>query len=165
MNKMELIRHGWACAYEKEDWHPPLRDALNGVTAEQASWKPEGEAVNSIWENVNHLIFYKERFLKRLTGEETPESYPKDVTNDDTFAVPDPSEEAWAASVSRLAAVHGEIRSLLEKYDKKDFERQLPTHPLGTWAFSLIMHDSYHTGQIIQLRKLQGSWPSRRSFE
>ncbi|PEL73618.1 serine/threonine protein phosphatase, partial [Bacillus toyonensis] len=25
-------------------------------------------------------------------------------------------------------------------------------------------HDAYHTGQIIQLRKLQGSWPTHRSY-
>ncbi|MGE7057310.1 DinB family protein, partial [Paenibacillus glucanolyticus] len=29
---------------------------------------------------------------------------------------------------------------------------------------SLITHDAYHTGQIIFLRKLQGSWPAKRSF-
>lgn len=165
MNKMELIQRGWDFAYNKEDWYPPLNDALGGVTAEQAAWKPEGEAANTIWETVNHLIFYKERFLKRLTGEETPESSPQGLTNDDTFSVSENGEEAWQETVSRLAAVHAEVSAFLAKLDKKDFERAVPNQSLGTWAFSLIMHDAYHTGQIVQLRKLQGSWPARRSFD
>lgn len=52
-----------------EDWYPPLKDALTGITAEQANWKPEGVAVNSIWETASHILFYKERLLAQLQGE------------------------------------------------------------------------------------------------
>ncbi|EEL34276.1 hypothetical protein bcere0019_27360 [Bacillus cereus Rock3-28] len=35
-----------------------------------------------------------------------------------------------------------------------------------TWQqyMNILLHDAYHTGQIIQLRKLQGSWPTHRSY-
>ena len=36
---------------------------------------------------------------------------------------------------------------------------------VGRWVNSLVLHDAYHTGQIMFIRKLQGSWPSRRSFD
>jgi hypothetical protein len=36
--------------------------------------------------------------------------------------------------------------------------------PIGLTLTSIILHDAYHIGQIIQIRKLQGSWPANRSF-
>ncbi|MBB6636791.1 DinB family protein [Cohnella thailandensis] len=163
MNKMELLLHGWDSCYEKEDWYPPLKDALNGITWEQANWRPRFGKVNTIWETVQHLIFYKERLYLRLTGEES--EYPEGVSNDDTFGVPVQDEAAWQETLQRLEKVHLDIRGLLENMDKKDFERRIPSTPIGLWVNSLILHDAYHTGQIIQLRKMQKSWPARRSFE
>ncbi|MDD9268109.1 DinB family protein [Paenibacillus sp. GCM10023248] len=164
MNNVELLLHGWECCYDKEDWYPPLTDALKGLTAEQANWRPAGEHVNTIWENVQHLIFYKERLLKRMTGEEM--EYP-DATNDDTFAVESVSGEAWEMTLSRLQTVHLAIRERLAQWGENDFEHVYPnrTQSAGRWVNSLILHDAYHTGQIMFIRKLQGSWPSRRSFE
>lgn len=57
-----------------EDWYPPLKDALTGLTAEEANWKPEGVAVNSIWETASHILFYKERLLAQLQGEKGEDS-------------------------------------------------------------------------------------------
>jgi uncharacterized damage-inducible protein DinB len=165
MNKIELLLHGWDSCYEKEDWYPPLSDALKELTAEQANWRPEGEHVNTIWENVHHVIFYKERLLKRMTGEES--DYPEGLTNDDTFAVGVTSEENWQESLTRLKSVHHGIRARIAGWKEEDYEYVFPnrTQPLSRWVNSLITHDAYHTGQIIFIRKLQGSWPSQRSFD
>ncbi|PYI53934.1 DinB family protein [Paenibacillus flagellatus] len=163
MTDNELVLHGWDTCYDKEDWFPPLAQALDGVTAEQASWRPAGEAANTIWETVLHLLFYKERLLKRLTGEET--SYPSGLTNDDTFAGATGDEAGWRDTLDRLKRVHLAIRERIASWEEGDFERLIPKKPAGLWAFSLITHDAYHIGQIVQTRKLQGSWPSKRSFE
>ncbi|KIL34710.1 hypothetical protein SD71_16690 [Cohnella kolymensis] len=164
MTAVELLSYQWDRCYDgQEDWYPPLADALKDVTAEQAHWRPAGEKVNTIWENVNHLVYYKERFLKRLNGEES--SYPPGVTNDDTFAVPSTAPSDWTETLARLRSVHYGIRDHIAAMDEKDFDRLVPTNSVGMWLSGLIMHDAYHTGQIIMLRKLQGSWPSHRSFE
>jgi uncharacterized damage-inducible protein DinB len=163
MNRIELLLHGWDHTYEEEDWYPPLLDALKGVTAAQADWRPEGSVVNTIWGNVHHLIFYKERMWKRLTGEE--KEYPSGVTNDDTFAVEAKGEAAWQETQARLERVHRGVRNRLASLSDEDFDRGMPTRALDQWVNSLIQHDAYHTGEIILLRKLQGSWPARRSFE
>jgi uncharacterized damage-inducible protein DinB len=165
MNKIELLLHGWDSCYEKEDWYPPLTDALKELTAEQANWRPVGEHVNTIWENVHHLIFYKERLLKRMTGEES--DYPEGLTNDDTFIVGITSEGNWQETLARLKSVHQGIRAQIADWKKEDFEYVYPnrTHSVGRWVNSLISHDAYHSGQIIFIRKLQGSWPSQRSFD
>lgn len=160
MNRMELVIKQWDHCYDKEDWYPPLADVLRGVTAEQAAWRPEGGPSNSIWENVKHLIYYKKQFLARLRGEESGSTA---GTNDDTFAVETGS--VWERDAAELESVHRAVRAELELLDEADFDREVPRHPLGLWAMSLVMHDAYHTGEIAFLRKLQGTWPARRSFE
>ncbi|QAY67198.1 DinB family protein [Paenibacillus protaetiae] len=188
MNKMELVRLGWDNAYDQVDWYPPLGEALEGLTAEQANWRPEGAAAHTIAEIVRHLTYYKEQFRSRLSGDDKPDYGEPAASNEATFEVSQrggsaggseaaaeapedgggpaggSDEEAWLAAVERLDRVHHAVRALLAELDKKDFERLISQQKLGTWAFSLIMHDAYHTGQIIQLRKLQGSWPATRSY-
>lgn len=164
MNRMELLLHEWECTYNKEDWYPPLKDALAGLTAAQASWRPEGEAANTIWENVSHLLYYKERLLHRLVGSEFAVSA---ESNDDTFAPsggPD-DEEAWQSAMLRMESVHRQIHEKLASLTDEAFDQPLPTTPTGQSVMSIVLHDAFHTGQIVQIRKLQGSWPARRSFE
>jgi hypothetical protein len=124
LNKIELLLHGWDCCYEKEDWYPPLTDALKELTAEQANWRPEGEHVNTIWENVYHLIFYKERLLKRMTGEES--DYPEELINVDTFAVGLASEGDWQETLDRLKSVHLGIREQIAGCEEEEFEHLFP---------------------------------------
>ncbi|MEJ8548104.1 DinB family protein [Brevibacillus borstelensis] len=164
MNRMELLLHEWDCTFSKEDWYPPLKDALAGLTAAEASWRPPGEAANTIWENLSHLLYYKERLLSRLRGTEQTASA---STNDDTFIPSGGSEdeEAWQADVKRMETLHAEIRDVLAAIPETSFDQPSPVKTLGVSVFSIIMHDAFHTGQIVQIRKLQGSWPARRSFE
>ncbi len=164
MNRMELLRHELELTFDKEGWYPPLADALKGITATQASWRPSGEAANTIWEIVNHMLFYKERLLQRVQGLESVNTA---NSNDDTFAVdasPD-DEEAWQATVARAERIHRELDDVLATMSDEDFDRPGTHTPLGLSAFNIIMHDAFHTGQIVQIRKWQGSWPARRSFE
>jgi hypothetical protein len=163
MNRIELLLQGWDFSYEKEDWYPPLLDALQGVTAAQADWCPEGYSVNTIWENVHHLIFYKERLLFKWAGEEA--GNPEGLTNDDTFAVKTKGDQAWEITLARLDYVNKGIHSRLADLKEEQLENAIPGRKLEEWAHSLIRHDAYHTGEIIMLRKMQGSWPSRRSFD
>ncbi|WP_276354910.1 DinB family protein [Cohnella caldifontis] len=163
MSRIERLLQGWDYAYDKEDWYPPLADALRGIDAAEAAWKPESSSVNSIWQTVNHMIFYKERLLKRLTGEET--EYPKGVTNDDTFSVDETGDQAWNETLARLDRVHRGIREKLAGMNDAELDDALPGGKLEGWADSLIRHDAYHAGQIILLRKLRDTWPANRSFE
>lgn len=161
MNRIELLLRGWDYCYDEEGWSPPLKDALNGVTAEQANWRPAGEHVNTIWETVEHLIYYKERLLQQLTNQS--DNSPA-VDNDSTFAVQSSGEDGWQAAQTRMREVHQALRDHIAAWTDADFDRPIPKNLAGDWVSSLIQHDAYHTGQIIFLRKLQGSWPSRRSF-
>ncbi|MCZ8523822.1 MULTISPECIES: DinB family protein [Paenibacillus] len=163
MNKTDLLLHGWDHCLDREDWYPPLRDVLKDLTEEEASWRPEGAAANTIRENLEHLLFYKERLLKRLTGEETKN--PEGVTNDDTFEPRGTEGGSWQTTFAKLQAVHASIRQELAVLSDEEWENRTPDKELDLWVKALTNHDAYHTGQIVLLRKLRGSWPARRSFE
>ncbi|WP_145136903.1 MULTISPECIES: DinB family protein [Paenibacillus] len=162
MSQTQVLLQRWDECFGQEDWYPPLVPALEGVTAEEAAWKPKGEAVNSIWENVNHLLYYKEYHLQRMRGE-NPDF--KASSNDETFSNVEDGDEAWQKTVDRLKKVHGEIRSFLSGLSDSELNAPFPTRPLASLIHSLMMHDAYHTGQIILLRKLKGSWPASRNSE
>jgi hypothetical protein len=64
-----------------------------------------------------------------------------------------------------METVHRQIQELLASAQDDALDRPLPTVPLAQSVLSLVLHDAFHTGQIVQIRKLQGSWPARRAFE
>ena len=162
MNAKELLLLEWKHTYDQEDWYPPLRTVLAGLNAAQASWKPAGSTVNSIWENISHLLVYKERMLCRLSG--TPFTRQPE-NNEATFEPSGGAEDeaAWQATVRRLDEVHHQIFDKLSALSEEELLQPLTTYTVQQSAMSLVLHDAYHTGQIVQLRKLQGSWPAQRS--
>lgn len=155
----ELLAKNWDYAMNTEDWAPPLAMALDGVDHKQALWKPEGAAGNSIWETVNHLTYYKERLLHLLQG--LPK-WPSVSDNDMTFTVNRTGEEAWQEAVAKLKTIHASLQAEIAKLT--DAQLSGADSDVTPEKFmSLILHDAYHTGQIILVRKLQGSWQARRS--
>ncbi|WP_261134456.1 DinB family protein [Bacillus sp. Marseille-Q3570] len=156
MTRMNLILNVLDTTFEKESWYAPFKHAIEGITAEQAIWKPAGEATKSIWENVNHLMYYKERLTANLEGRE----WTQNLDGDETFHYTKPidDDQEWNKIVVRTERAHNSLRESLsktseEKLDQDSFEKKL---------LDIFLHDAYHTGQIIQIRKMQGSWPSHR---
>ena len=160
MQRKEILVHGWDFAYDVEGWYPPLKAALKDVDFEHALWKAEGKSSHTIAELVSHLLYYKKRFLFRLERK----SWPSTInTNDDTFRTTEySSSETWGAALKELDVLQKDIRTNLEKLKDNDLDSPLPDAPIGGQVLSLFMHDAYHTGQIVQLRKLYGSWPETR---
>jgi len=154
MDLRDVLLDQWDKAMVKEDWYPPTSHALKDITNQQALWKPEGMAVNSIWENVQHLLYYKQRLVSRLDSI----AFEFEVeTNDETFNIRDASEEEWISARQNLLEVHDILRKKLEQMPEEELLK------VSEGVLSLVTHDAYHTGQIIFLRKLQGSWPAKRS--
>ena len=155
-----MLIHGWDFAYDIEGWYPPLKDSLKDVDFKQALWKSEGSASHTIAELVSHLLYYKKRFLYRLERKAWSSAI---STNDDTFLTTTyKSPAAWNAALVELDAIQKNIRAEIQKLNDSDLDLPLPDSPIGGQVLSLFMHDAYHTGQIVQLRKLYGSWPEKR---
>src|SRR5690349_9269845 len=114
MHRDILVEQLTSC-YDENNWFVCLKTVLSGVTAQQAAWKPEG-VENSIWNTVNHMLFWTERWLQRYRGELNE---PQDVDNDTTFKS---DETDWNATLSKLDAVMTEWREKLEKMDDAKLE-------------------------------------------
>lgn len=142
--------------FDKESWYAPLKPAIAGLTSEQAMWRPEGGATNTIWENINHLIYYKERLVANLEGRE----WTKNLDGDETFNLTEQLNEdkVWKSVVERAEVVQFNLRQALSKITTEELQQ----NSLEEKLFDIMLHDAYHTGQIIQIRKMQGSWPSHR---
>jgi hypothetical protein len=55
-------------AYEKRSWHGPnLKQAIRGVSAKQAAWRPASGRHN-IWEETLHAAYWKYAVRRRIEG-------------------------------------------------------------------------------------------------
>ena len=133
-------------AHDQQDWFVPVKPALDGVTAAQASWKPQG-GDHSIGQLANHLLFWNSQQLAKFKRA-TPAKL--DGNNDETFNAFDQAH--WDEIRANLDRVLSELEKLVGGADDKSLQSWAPT--LGRIA----THNAYHTGQILILRKMQGAW-------
>ncbi|MFY0760765.1 DinB family protein [Metabacillus dongyingensis] len=156
MNRIEFLINVLDSTFDKESWYAPLKHAIEGITAEQASWRPAGEAAKTIWENVNHLIYYKERLVAAMEGRE----WTHNLSGDENFDLTEQSNEdkEWKKVIERAENVQRSLRQILTETSVEELEQK----SLEGKLLDIFLHDAYHTGQIIQIRKMQGSWPSHR---
>ncbi len=141
--------------FDRENWHPALAQALDGVSAAQAAWRPEA-ANNSIHDIVVHLLHWKRSALGDFRELATSEAFEAHAARDWRREAADPA--AWEEDVRELHAVS---LALIEKVAATDAaELASPPEP-GRQAravnlLNLATHDAYHAGQIRLLRVLQG---------
>ncbi|WP_178022834.1 DinB family protein [uncultured Paenibacillus sp.] len=147
-------------AWEIEEWIVPLSTALAGLTAAQAVWAPPGGG-NTIWQTVNHINYYNGRMLSRLKGIEPGARV---ETNEETFAVTGvkADEAAWTDVLAETKRIQLELREVIASLTNEDLEAPYATtnEPVGRELSRWMLHDAYHAGQIVLIRRQQGSWRS-----
>ena len=132
--------------HNQKDWFVPINTALEGLTPEQAKGKGPG-GNHSIGQLAYHLLFWNSRELEKFKGEK---SKAFSGNNEETFD--DFDAKAWTATVRKLDRVLTEWEKAVEAADDSKLETSASTVAhIGT-------HNAYHTGQIIYIRKSQGSW-------
>jgi hypothetical protein len=134
-------------SYLHEDWVYPLADALAGVTAEDAAWRP-GTDVKGIWDIVLHMAVWTENIvLRKRSGDPVrPEegAWPP--------LPPVPDEAAWEAAQSRLWDALAALRAQIEG----DPPAALRNGPYGLPdLLCRFIHNAYHIGQITKMRELR----------
>lgn len=84
-------------------------------------------------------------------------------TNDTTFGEPgDPENEAgWTQTLLELHTVMAELKSVIAEIneEKLDAPYSPNRYSIRRLLSNIMMHDTYHLGQIVLLQKLQASWP------
>lgn len=132
--------------HNQKDWFVDANTAVAGLTAEQANWTP-GSGDHSVGQLAYHLVFWNQRELAKFKGEKLADF---SGNNDETFNSFD--SKKWAATVQQLDQVMTDWEKAVEAADDKKLE---------SW-YSIIAHvgthNAYHIGQIVYIRKLQGSW-------
>lgn len=136
--------------HNKKEWFVDGDTAVAGLTPEQASWR-DGKGNHSVGQLLYHLVFWNQRTLARLKGE--PESkFSGD--NEETFDTFD--AKRWNDTVRQYDEVMTELEKLVDNANDAQ---------LKSWATDLEhigAHNAYHIGEIVYVRREQGSWDPKK---
>jgi hypothetical protein len=137
-------------AYRKKTWHGPnLRQAIKGVTAKQAAWRP-APGRHNIWEEILHAAYWKYMVRRRLVGGKRASFV---LRGSNFFPRPEKGkagEAAWRADQSILETEHRRLLQTVGQILKSSGAgKHLPM------LYGVAFHDVYHAGQIRLLRRLQ----------
>jgi hypothetical protein len=139
--------------HNQEDWFVPASIAVQGMTAEQARWLP-GAGQHSVGQLVYHLVFWNTRELADFKGEQSPKF---SGNNDETFNNFD--DKQWNALVKQLDDVLTEWEKAVEAADDAKIAAS------ASLIAHTCTHNDYHIGQIVYVRKLQGSWDASKGVK
>ncbi|MDQ3020234.1 MAG: DinB family protein [Bacteroidota bacterium] len=155
MTTKELFLGQFNACYDEENWFKTLKESLEELTPEQVSWK-DGSSNHSIFQLVHHLIFWNERYLFRF--KDIPLTEMKTSDADPTFEI---NIENWDSTLKKLGEVMSELRDVFKNADEEKLQSSPFKDSNDPW-YSVIaninIHNAYHIGQIVYIRKLQGSW-------
>ena len=132
--------------HDSEEWFVPANIAVKGLTAEQASWR-DNKGNHSVGQLAYHLVYWNRRNLANLRGEKLEKF---SGNNDETFDNFDAKK--WNETVQQLDDVMKELEKWVETADEAKLKEsaRVFTH--------ISTHNAYHIGEIIYVRKEQGSW-------
>ena len=141
-----LLLHELHTTHNQEDWFVPISVAVDGLTAEQASWQPPAGG-HSAGQLTYHLLFWNRRNFETLTAQPQGKF---SGNNDETFEKFD--NKQWTDTVKQLDQVMTDLEKFVATVDEKKLAEIAPM--IG----NICTHNAYHLGQIVYVRKLQGSW-------
>lgn len=160
MTQKEILLEQMSSTHDQKGWFVPMKYALAGVTAELAIWHNESDE-HSIWQIVNHLIFWNERWQRRFLGTEPPKM---EGDNKSTFKVsPGLTQKEWELAVNKFDSVMKKWAKAIKDKHEEEFSNAVFNNAPDSWysyLHTIAMHNAYHIGQIVTLRKMHGSWDS-----
>jgi uncharacterized damage-inducible protein DinB len=148
--ELERIDDQLKRAFEGPAWHgPSVLEALEGVTAEQASARPI-KGAHTIWEIARHITFWEDVVRRRISGETNGPKPEKDWRPD-----PDSGEEAWDRTLAAMRSGHEALRAAVKGLSDSRLGESVGSHGMTIYVLlhGAIQHDLYHAGQISILKK------------
>lgn len=132
--------------HNEADWFVPAKTAVEGLTAEQAKWSP-GKGGHSVGQLAYHIWFWDAHALADFKGEKKPAF---SGNNDETFD--NFTSAQWDDLVKKLDQVLADWEAAVQSADDQKLAEK------ASLIAHVGAHNAYHIGQIIYVRKLQGSW-------
>ncbi len=152
-NLREVLLSELKETHSQEEWFVPANIAVKGLTAQQASWT-DGRGNHSVGQLAYHLVYWNRQNLARLKGQK-PEKFSGD--NEETFDRFDAKQ--WNDTVRQLDEVMNELERFVETASEPQLQGAART------LARISMHNAYHIGQIIYVRKEQGSWDPKNGVK
>lgn len=146
--------------HDKAEWFVPVDTAVANLTPDQVRWVPKTNAqMHSVAQLLAHLVYWNENSLAKLTGQK-PAAY--SGNNEDTFVGYDVNK-ITAAEWTALIARYDRDMTAMEKWVQSASDADL-AKAANTIAH-VGAHNAYHLGEIVYVRKLQGSWDPNKGVK
>jgi len=152
-------------AHNEDDWVFPLADALAGITAEEAVWKPDPNDTEfrCIWRIVLHMTAWTnnivERMAQRMRGERPGKppagSWPPLPASPDVAAWEDAQRLLWESLSALRAHIEATPPVVMLEQGNAGYSQ------LSDLLCRLI-HNAYHIGQITKMRECHAALTSGR---
>ena len=149
----EILLAELRSTHNNEDWFVPANIAVKGLTPEQANWRDD-KGNHSVGQLAYHLVYWNRRNLTRLKGEQLEKF---SGNNNETFDQFD--SKSWNETVQQLDSVMNELEKWVETADEAKLKES------ATVFTHISTHNAYHIGQIIFVRKEQGSWDPKNGVK
>ena len=138
----ELLVKWWGESWNEGLWAAAWGKAIDGLTAKQAATQP-APGRKSIWQIVNHMIFWRENHLAQLAGK--PKATEAEVAKRNWEEPAEVTDAAWKATRERFEKTQKELGAAMRD-PKTSIER----------IAYFLPHDCYHMGQINYVRAWLG---------
>ncbi|MFB5268253.1 DinB family protein [Paenibacillus enshidis] len=134
-------------------WHLPFLQAVEGILEEEAYWKPV-PGCHSIAEITHHLLYWNEIWLTRFM----------EGSMDAAVAVQDNNKSFIVAENVPFHNLRDRLLNVLLQWQNllsvEGLEAPVVGFPVPAVWWELVsntaIHNAYHIGQIVLIRKLQG---------
>ncbi len=138
-------------SFHGEAWHgPSLRDALAGLTPDEAFARPIASA-HTVWELVLHLAAWTGEVARRLSeggsGSPVEGDFPPAPGTPSAAEWDSARARLWSAEVQLIAAVRAaSSERLAERVEEEWYSHAAMLHGVS-------QHNAYHGGQIVLLAR------------
>lgn len=126
---------------------------FDGMDWQQTGDK-SGNFPHSVWELLFHMNYWQDFMLDLVNGQ-TPKSQNPDDESWPAAAVPE-SEDEWDSAVAYF--LKG-LQKAEQEVGKNLSEQVVADHTRADCLQTILLHNTYHAGQVVFARKIRGDWP------
>lgn len=146
-----------AKAIDWEEGHASLDAAARGMPQALRGRRPDG-APHSTWELLDHIRRTQADLLDFMTNKKyVAPNWPKDYW---PTPMEEPSASAWTKCIAQINDDRAKMKRLATR-GSLDLTAEIPWGEGQTYLRCILLaidHTSYHTGQMVIVRRLLGAW-------
>ena len=151
------IRQAFISAIEGDGAYVSPMTSIEAVSAAQAR-KRVKRGLATIWEQFAHMVFWQDVMLTRMRGQ-VPPPVPHDADGWPKMPSVKGQDESWAGLVAHFAAGLKEAERITKRAKLGDKMGPQTKRTFANQIMHLSIHNAYHAGQIVSLRRIIGNWP------